>query len=64
MVLWYLGWLNYICSTEGTKVSAFMPNPLHETLFHSDERWAGLSGTVSESPGMLSLLQQSATQFV
>lgn len=61
MVLWYLEWLNYICRTEGTRVSAIMPNLLHETLFHSDERWAGLSGTVSGSPGMLSQLRQSAT---
>jgi hypothetical protein len=41
-------------------MSAIMPNSLHE-MFHSDESLAGLSGTVSESPGMLSPLRQSAT---
>lgn len=41
-------------------MSAIMPNPLHE-MFHSDEGLAGLPGTVSESPGMLSPLRQSAT---
>jgi hypothetical protein len=53
--------LNYVCSTEGTKVSAIKPYPPHEVLFHCDEGLAGLSGTVSESPGMLSPLRQSAT---
>jgi hypothetical protein len=55
--------LNYICSTEGTKVSAIMPYPLHE-MFHCDEGLEGLSGTVSESPGMLSPLRQSANHTV
>ena len=41
-------------------MSAIMPNSLHE-MFHSDESLAGLSGTVSESPGMLSPLRQSET---
>jgi hypothetical protein len=63
MVLLQLEWLNYMCSTEGAKVTAITLNLLHE-MFHSDESLAGLSGTVSESPGMLSPLRQSATHSV